>query len=197
MGVCHDALHVELMRVIRAEAHSSGRVIYGCFRFAQPQVNHTTEKPAPSEIWIEDERPLNESGSFFEFAANISKGNARASQRDGVLPSQVGCLPSEPHGFGGLLDTIREPTAGLSLSEAPSRHAVGRGKTRIELNGTVEMRQSFLVALFGPKVKSGHAPQIVIVCVETLRGLTARPLNLGLLQLRSDGTNDTRCDLVL
>src|SRR5262245_60325531 len=59
------------------------------------------------------------------------------------------------------------------------------------------MRLSFRVALSGPQVKSGQPAQIIVVGVETVRRLATRPLDLGLLELRRDGPDDTRGDLVL
>jgi hypothetical protein len=59
MPISDDALHVELMRVIRAEAHGSGRMIYGCFRLAHIQLDPAAKIPAPSEIWIENQSTLN------------------------------------------------------------------------------------------------------------------------------------------
>src|SRR5262245_27428191 len=64
VAVSDRGLHVEEMGVIGAQAHGLSRVLYCRFWLTQIDFHPTAEVPSPSQVWIEDEGPLNELGSF-------------------------------------------------------------------------------------------------------------------------------------
>ena len=59
------------------------------------------------------------------------------------------------------------------------------------------MRQRFVVAAFGPAMKSCHPAQKIVVGVEAFGRLAPRPLDFGLLQFGRDGAHHARRHLIL
>src|SRR5215475_12008256 len=80
---------------------------------------------------------------------------------------------------------------------APSRHPIGRGKTRVYSNCLLEQRERFVDAFLGSQIVARHSAQIVVISVEAFRWFALRARHFGLLQSRSNGAHNARSNLVL
>src|SRR5262249_13600254 len=89
------------------------------------------------------------------------------------------------------------PAVDLAPEQAPAGHSIGRGKVRIERDRAVEQRQRFIDGRAGAQMEVRHSAQVIIIGIETLGGLALRTRDLGLFELRREGANHARRDLVL
>src|ERR1700735_5531303 len=106
----------------------------------------------------------------------------------------------EPFQFRGFLSVIARPAVILAQYIAPCRHAKCRGKFGIEIDCAIEPLQRLADRLFGAieyGMKTGHAPEIVVVRVKIVRGLMLGPVNFGLLDSRRNRADHAPRHLVL
>ena len=153
--------------------------------------------PTHCQIRIENEGPVDERDSPVEMAHDVTQGEATERKRDRVILVQGRRPPSQPRGIGDLLRAIDRPAVDLANDVAECRHAMGRSKIRVELDGLGEQLQRFGGGLAGHLMRAGHPAQKVVISVQTFGGLALRSFDLGPLQLGRDRPDNARGDLIL
>src|SRR5215468_1598029 len=192
MGAGSGALHAEDLTIMWAEAHGARFALDRSLRFAEPDLHPAAHGPGHGEVWIEHESPLNHCVPVVEVTDDIGESSSCRPERDRVVLPELSSPYCQAAGFGDVMCTVVCPAYRLALDIASRRHAISRRKARVELNRLVEVRECLVVALPGPSMIGGRAAEVAIVSVEALRRFAPGPLNLGLLQFRSDGPHHAR-----
>src|SRR5437588_4386687 len=117
-------------------------------------------------------------------------------QRDRVVFAKLDSPPRQPYSFGDFLVAVDHPTIDLAPCETPRGHGMRGGEFQIEFDGLTEQQQRFIVGLLGLLIKALHSAQVEVVSVQALGWLSLGPLDLSLLQLWHERTNDAHGHLV-
>ena len=104
VGECGHALHGEHERIERAQAHRAMEVRDRHVRLAASKRPHRTAGVPPHrQIWIENERPVDERDGSFEIAGDVTEGEPTESERDRIVLAELRRPPGQPRGFGHLV----------------------------------------------------------------------------------------------
>src|SRR5882757_3238389 len=133
MSICHGCVNVH-QRIERAQALSMRKVIKCQVRLTPPTSQPATKHPTLRGVGIERQSPIHESRSVVEFPGYAGECVCSHTQRNWIISTQMYCLPGQPHGFGTLLHRLRHPAARLAYHDAIRGHAIGAGKTPVEVD---------------------------------------------------------------
>src|SRR5215475_8605823 len=146
MGEPGPGVHVVHERIDGTQAHGVIQVLERNLRFTAAVFHKARAVPSLSEIWIESESTINESGGPINVADDTKARDSSTGKRDGVILSELDCALCQLGAFGGLLLAIDHPAIHYALRIAQRRHAVGGSKIWIDLRRPEEQMQRIVVA---------------------------------------------------
>ena len=103
----------------------------------------------------------------------------------------------EVEDLGILFWFIDNPTLGQPLNIGARRQCIGWGEGRIETDRVKTSLQHHLGGLAREGIGERQTAQIVIVCIQVLRALSACPFNLGLLDRGLQDADHSLGNLIL
>src|SRR5262245_60594285 len=103
MRPSHAGMHVEELRILRAEAHGASDALDSDLWLTQPDLRPSAEEPSPCPIRIEHECPFDEGIAIIEVTHNVGEGNPSGADGDSIILTQRCRTPSQPFSFGDLL----------------------------------------------------------------------------------------------
>src|SRR5262245_27610318 len=125
-------------RIDRAQAHGMIQVLKRQLRLTAAVLYETGAIPSLRKVWIEGESALDERGSRIDVADDTQARNPGAGQRDSVILSKLNGAFSQMGSLARLLLAVDHPSVYHALGVTQRRHAIGRGKIRIDLDRPVE-----------------------------------------------------------
>src|SRR5215467_905268 len=128
MGEPGPGVHVVHERIDGTQAHGVIQVLERNLRLTAAVFYNARAVPSLSEIWIERESTINESGGPINVADDTKARDSSAGKRNGVILSELDCALRQLGSFGDLLLAIDHPAIHHALRIAQCRHAVGGSK---------------------------------------------------------------------
>src|SRR5258708_5602783 len=118
-------LHVENLRIVRAQAHGTRCALDGHLGLAEPDLDPATEYPCRCEVRIEHKGLIDESVAVIKITGAESESKTCRTESDRVIAPQVGGSPCQPRSLRNLLHAVGCPTVRLAPDIASRRQAIG------------------------------------------------------------------------
>lgn len=89
MGRCSAGLHVENLRIQRAETHGARKMADCGFGFAQPNPYPSAREPSRGEVRIERKNTIDQAGTGVNIAHNTCNHVATHAECDRIILAQL------------------------------------------------------------------------------------------------------------
>src|SRR5262245_64146916 len=139
MSKCGPRLHSNGMWIKRTQAHCMRKMIDRCVQLAEPNAYPAAGVPCPRQVWIKRQGAINKACSGVMVADNKGKRVGAPGEGDCIIRAQLRCPACQLLRLSGIPNGVSHPAIDLAPGMAPSRHPIGRGKTRVYSNCLFEI----------------------------------------------------------
>ena len=105
-----SALHSVHFGIERAQAHGVSQSLNRIVRFAPHDLHEAAEEPGRREVWIEEQRLVDQGDAAIEVADEIRQRMSASSEGDSVILAKLDCAMGQSRAFRHHLRSDQRPS---------------------------------------------------------------------------------------